>query len=171
MPADEPLPPPITVRAAVLLLGLYALIYVLPFYASRATRPSPDLSRDAPSVIKARIRSVVMSCMICCLCTYVILVKEAHATNPEAAHLMGLWPLALVDSLMALLLTAALFAGPLFNYLIVEGGVREWLKLEPLKELWREWTVWRNIVAVCEAFPFLPLSPNHLVAVAIPVTG
>jgi len=149
--AAAPPPPPITTRTALLLLGLYALIYVLPFYLSKLTRPSAELSRDAPSVIKARIRSVAMSCVICCLCTYAILVHDAHAAYPEALHLMGLWPLALVDSSRALFLTAALFAGPLFKYILVDGGAREWRKLQPVKELWQEWTVWRNIVAVREA--------------------
>lgn len=143
-------PPPITTRTAVILLVLYALIYFLPFYTSSLTRPSPTLSRDAPSVIKARIGSVLVSCFFASVATFLVLVKEAQAKPHEALHLMGLWPMALLDSLRVLFLTALLFLGPLFSYLIVEGGLREWARLEPLKEVWTEWTTWRNIIAVRE---------------------
>ena len=152
-----PPPPPITTTTAVTLLVLYALVYLLPFYASKTTRPAPDFSRDAPSVIRARIRSVSLSCVICCLSTYVVLVHYAHGTPAAALHMMGLWPVAFFDSLRALFLTAALFAGPLFSYLVVDRGVYEWLKLQPLNELWNEWTTWRNIIAVCSAYHLPPL--------------
>ncbi|KAH8879388.1 Abi-domain-containing protein [Thozetella sp. PMI_491] len=140
-------PPPITPRTAAVLLVLYALIYFLPFYTSQLTRPSPTLSRDAPSVIRARITSVLVSCFFACLATYLILVNEAKAGVDDALHFMGIWPVAVVDSLRALLLTALLFLGPLFSYLVVDRGYREWLRLDPLKEVWAEWTTWRNIVA------------------------
>ncbi|KAL1871590.1 hypothetical protein VTK73DRAFT_1980 [Phialemonium thermophilum] len=146
-PQAPPPPPPMTTTTAFLLLGAYALVYFLPFYLSKATRPSPELSRDAPSAIRSRIRSVLISCSLCCLCTYCILVRDAHSSVSEALHLMGLWPLSLYDSARATLLTAGLFAGPLFAYFFVQGGAREWMNLEPLRELWEEWTTWRNIIA------------------------
>ncbi|KAM7182750.1 hypothetical protein V8F33_014054 [Rhypophila sp. PSN 637] len=151
---DQPPPlPPLTPRAAGLLLVFYALIYVLPFYASSLTRPSPTLSRDAPSVIKARITSVTISCIICCLSTYLILTSgfptgnETGLSSNHVIHLMGFWPLAVVDSLRALLLTGLLFLGPLFLYFIVESGWRDWLHLDPLREIYSDWTAWRNLVA------------------------
>ena len=49
-------------------------------------------------------------------------------------------------------LTGLLFAGPLFGYFVVEKGWEEWVRLGPVKEVWGEWTSWRNIVAV--GFPF-----------------
>ena len=142
---------------------LYALSYFIPFYLSHTTRPSPTLSRDAPSVIRARIRSVTLSCLTCTGLTYVVLSRAGagtDATTPrEALHLLGLWPPALWDSLRALSLTALLFAGPLFSYLVVERGWADWLRLTPVKEVWSEWTVWRNIIAVRLPPPTRPNTP------------
>ncbi len=141
---------------------LYALSYFIPFYLSHTTRPSPTLSRDAPSVIRARIRSVTLSCLTCTGLTYVVLSRAgAGATTPrEALHLLGLWPPALWDSLRALSLTALLFAGPLFSYFVVERGWAAWLRLAPVRELWSEWTAWRNIIAV-RLPPLLPSTNHH----------
>lgn len=61
---------------------------------------------------------------------------------------MGYWPLGLVEALRALLLTALLFLGPLFESLVVEGYWREWMTGEPVKELLSDWITWRNLVAV-----------------------
>ncbi|KAL1836684.1 hypothetical protein VTJ49DRAFT_4794 [Mycothermus thermophilus] len=121
--------------------------YFIPFYLSPSTRPSPTLSRDAPSVIRARVRSVVLSSLLCTGATYAILSRYGAQSPSEALHLLGLWPLAVQDSLRVLGLTALLFLGPLYSYFVVEKGWRDWLRLEPVKELWREWTAWRNYVA------------------------
>ncbi|KAL2271683.1 hypothetical protein VTJ83DRAFT_1054 [Remersonia thermophila] len=145
--APPPPPPPITPLAASLVLVLYALGYFVPFYLSPATRPSPTLSRDAPSVIRARVRSVVLSSLLCTAATYAVLARLGGSGPREALHLLGLWPLAARASLRALGLTALLFLGPLYGYLVVDRGWRDWLRLEPVKELWREWTAWRNYVA------------------------
>lgn len=152
-----PPPPPITVGAASALLVLYALSYFVPFYLSPTTRPSGTISRDAPSVIRARIRSVTLSCFLCTAATYVVLSRAGGATPAAALHLLGIWPPALADSLRVLGLTALLFAGPLFSYLVVNRGWRDWLRLAPVKELWQEWTTWRNIVAVRSAHSSSPL--------------
>ncbi|AEO57682.1 hypothetical protein MYCTH_49425 [Thermothelomyces thermophilus ATCC 42464] len=145
---DGPPPPPrISISAAYGLLVLYALSYFVPFYLSKATRPSPALSRDAPSVIRARIRFVTLSCLACTVVTYQVLTRAGGTTPLEALHLLGLWPVALRDSLRVLFLTALLFAGPLYSCLIVERGWADWVRLQPLVEVWEEWTTWRNIVA------------------------
>lgn len=164
-------PPPITTSTAVLLLVsqsppihapaslthtdtysqvLYTLLYVIPFYLSPKTRPSPTLSRDAPHVIRARIASVTLTCAAASLVTLAVLTRAGdHGLGLGAAlHALGYWPLGLPEALRALLLTALLFLGPLFESLVVEGGWRDWLTLEPVKEVWREITAWRNIVAV-----------------------
>ncbi|KAF4587567.1 CaaX prenyl protease [Ophiocordyceps camponoti-floridani] len=47
----------------------------------------------------------------------------------------------------ASLLTALLFAGPIFECLLVDGLWRQWLRLAPLKRLCHDWPTWRNIVA------------------------
>ena len=126
-----------------------------PFYLSSYTRPSPQLSRDAPSVIKARITSVTLSCLACSAATFYVLTaaRLGAASSQAAAHLMGYWPAGVAEAAGALLLTAGLFLGPLFETLVADGGWRAWLSLAPLRELFSEWTEWRNIVAVRSAPP------------------
>lgn len=152
MPPSPP-PPPISVGTASVLLAVYALVYFLPFYVSKTTRPSPTLSRDAPSVIRARIRSVTISCLLCGATTAAILARGAGAPASYILHLTGVWPPALLDSARALFLTALLFAGPLFSSLVVDAGWRDWISGDPFRELWNDWTVWRNIVAVRSPSP------------------
>ncbi|AEO69313.1 uncharacterized protein THITE_44263 [Thermothielavioides terrestris NRRL 8126] len=147
---DAPPPPPISTGTAMLLIALYALSYFVPFYLSATTRPSPTLSRDAPSVVRGRIRSVTLSCLVCTAVTFVLLTRAwpgVPGSGPDALHLLGLWPPALRDAGRALLLTALLFLGPLFSYFVVERGWADWARLAPLREVCTEWTAWRNIVA------------------------
>ncbi|KAK8065840.1 hypothetical protein PG997_012587 [Apiospora hydei] len=140
-------PPPITTGTAAALLVIYTLVYVLPFYLSPVTRPSRALSRDAPSVIRARITSVSFSCVACSIATLVILTSQGQATYADALHSMGYWPLGLVGTAKSLLLTAILFLGPLYEALVVDEGWRDWTSLQPVTELFKEWTTWRNIIA------------------------
>lgn len=162
------LPPPITTSTAILLLVsrsqnsslkssrtthatsqlLYTLLYVVPFYLSPKTRPSATLSRDAPSVIRARITSVSLTCAVASLSTLAVLVVKGGYENSRAFHAMGYWPLGLGEAFRAVLLTALLFLGPLFESLVVEGYWREWMTGEPVKELLSDWITWRNLVAV-----------------------
>ncbi|KAI0399036.1 CaaX protease [Xylaria palmicola] len=144
---EQPKPPPISTASAVALLVIYTLFYVVPFYLSATTRPSRTLSRDAPSVIRARIASVSLTCVVCSLITLVVLTSQGRATHGEALHSMGYWPLGLPETAKSLLLTAILFSGPLYESLLVDGGWREWMTLEPVSGLFGEWTRWRNIVA------------------------
>ncbi|CAM1510309.1 Fc.00g006440.m01.CDS01 [Cosmosporella sp. VM-42] len=60
---------------------------------------------------------------------------------------MGYWPYGLIDALRALFLTALLFAGPLYECLIIDGAWRQWLHLEPLAAIYADWPTWRNMVA------------------------
>lgn len=60
--------------------------------------------------------------------------------------MMGYWPIRLTQSAKALLLTAILFAGPLYESLIIEGGCQH--LGSGLLDVWRNWPDWRNIVAV-----------------------
>ncbi|KAK8113246.1 CAAX amino terminal protease [Apiospora sp. TS-2023a] len=140
-------PPPITTGTAAALLVIYTLVYVLPFYLSPLTRPSRALTRDAPSVIRARITSVSFSCIACSAATLVILTSQGQATYADALHSMGYWPLGLVGAAKSLLLTAILFLGPLYEALVVDEGWRDWTSFQPVTELFKEWTTWRNIIA------------------------
>lgn len=127
---------------------IYTLVYVIPFYLSSTTRPSRTLSRDAPSVIRARVTSVTLTCIFCSLSTFLILTSQGRATRPDAIHSMGYWPIGLVETAKTLLLTAILFAGPLYETFVVHGAWRDWLSFQPVSELLNEWTTWRNIIAV-----------------------
>ncbi|KAI0181061.1 hypothetical protein GGR52DRAFT_16930 [Hypoxylon sp. FL1284] len=144
---EESKPPPISARTAVLLLVIYTVIYVAPFYLSRKTRPSPTLTRDAPSVIRARIASVSLSCLVCSLITFFILTSQDRVSAVEALHALGYWPVGLVETAKCFLLTAVLFAGPLYEYLVVDEGWQDWFTLRPLFRVFNEWTRWRNIAA------------------------
>lgn len=123
------------------------------------------MSRDAPSVIRARIASVTLSCAICSVVTFLLLTTNGkpedgtRLLNFDALHLMGYFPVGLAETWNALLLTAGLFLGPLFEYFIVERGWRAWAGLDsadggsmrprlfgPLYQL-AEWADWRNLVA------------------------
>jgi prenyl protein peptidase len=124
----------------------YCFIYVLPLYAWNATRPSPTRSRDAPEAIRARIRAVTFSTTVCSVLTLLIL-QFLDASPLSPLHLMGYWPVDLFTSAKAVFLTALLFAGPLFENLVIDGEWREWTRLDPLKRVWADWPTWRNLVA------------------------
>lgn len=80
--------------------------------------------------------------------TLYLLSSHAAIAIPSPLHFMGYWPVGLVDAARVLWLTALLFAGPLYESLVVEGAARQWLHLQPLKDLWTDWPTWRNMVAV-----------------------
>lgn len=126
---------------------IYCIIYVLPLYASSTTRAAAGRPRDAPEAIRARIRSVTFSTTLCSLVTFVI-ISNSSLSNNSPLHLMGYWPLGMVEACKSLLLTCLLFSGPLYENLLVEGNWRCWLSLEPLQQLWFDWAVWRNMMAV-----------------------
>ncbi|KAJ2899048.1 CaaX protease [Zalerion maritima] len=177
--------PPITTQSAFGMLILYTTLYVLPLYISPSSRPSRTLTRDAPVVIRARIRSVTVSCVVCTGITLYFLLYHSSPTGgletpstteegrgnvslQDALHALGLWPLGLWETLNSVSLTAILFVGPLFRYFVCGDGIYEWLSLEPVKDVLNEITVFRNIVAGplteellfrSSALPYLLLSP------------
>ncbi|ROT38839.1 hypothetical protein SODALDRAFT_344644 [Sodiomyces alkalinus F11] len=127
------------------LLVLYTLVYIVPLYGSPRTRPSPTLSRDDPRVIRARIRSALASTVSCSICTYFILSNSHGSVESTPLHAMGYWPLGLRETAGSLLLTAILFAAPLYETLLLDGLWVDWVTLRPLHDLWTTWTGWRNI--------------------------
>ncbi|KAI9847847.1 MAG: hypothetical protein M1837_001740 [Sclerophora amabilis] len=146
---------------------LYTLSYVLPFYLSSATRPSVTLSRDAPSVIRARIRAVTFTCVFSTLSTYYVLSAIANVSPREAFKSLGWWPVSVPEIGKSLLLTALLFSGPLFERGIVEGDWREWVRVERAREVLSSWMGWRNYVAgpATEEIVFRStITPLHLLA-------
>jgi prenyl protein peptidase len=108
---------------------------VLPFYLSRTTRPSPTLNRDAPTVIRARIRSVSLACLVSTLSTiYLINHQSNKSTSSETIHLLGYSPflhpftITTITStlLQPLLLTFTLFLGPLYESLLIHHSYTHW---------------------------------------------
>lgn len=60
---------------------------------------------------------------------------------------MGYFPIGLEETVKAVGLTAILFAGPLFEAGIAEGGWRDWICLRGVNEVISGWIGWRNYVA------------------------
>lgn len=137
MSTADPLPLSVTVLGSVAL----TLLYVLPFYLSSTTRPSPTLSRDAPSVIRARIRIVTAACVVSELAVSCLIVEQGGISLRDALRLQGWWPVGVGEVARSLLLTAILFTGPLFER-VVESGGRDLLPSVS------GWIGWRNYVAV-----------------------
>ncbi|PSN67841.1 hypothetical protein BS50DRAFT_492445 [Corynespora cassiicola Philippines] len=121
-------PPAISPTTAALLSVVFVLTYVVPFYLSSATRPSPQLSRDAPSSIKARVRAVTFSTLISLAVTVYVLHVHGNASPSDILSWLGCWPVSLLDTARTMLLVAILFAGPLFEHGIVEGEWEDWIR-------------------------------------------
>lgn len=139
-------PPLISPRAALLCAFLFTAFYVAPFYLSPTLRSVSIASRDSPSVIRARVRSVTLACVACALVNVYILAVLGHATPRDVLRLWGVWPIALADTLKLVGLVAVLFVGPLFKSLVAEG---EWRSITPStikSELIDSWTGYRNII-------------------------
>ncbi|KAF5859038.1 hypothetical protein ETB97_003474 [Aspergillus alliaceus] len=141
---DEPV---ISAQTAAFFSICLTLFYVVPFYVSSTTRPSPTLSRDAPSVIRARIKVVTWSCIGSTLAVAWLITAKGDVSLFEALKLLGWWPMGFAEAFRSLLLTSILFAGPLFERGIAEGEWRDWIKGSRISETLRGWIGWRNYVA------------------------
>lgn len=126
----------------------YTLIYVLPLYGSSKTRPSPTLSRDDPSVIRARIKSVRSSTTACLVATFLILHYYRPGSIWTTLHAMGFWPVGGLETISTLALTGILFVGPLYETLLVEGRWQDVSSSQILRQTWTSLVTWRNIVVV-----------------------
>ncbi|KAJ5873546.1 uncharacterized protein N7473_013419 [Penicillium subrubescens] len=159
--------PSLSVQTVALFSVALTLLYVLPFYLSPSTRPSPSLSRDAPSVIRARIRAVTGSCLVCSLVVLWLVVDKGGSSLSAALSLLGWWPIDLGDILRSLLLTAILFVGPLYERGIVEGEWRSWFSRAKWSESLGGWIGWRNYIAgpITEEVMFRSaIVPLHILA-------
>lgn len=86
--------------------------------------------------------------MLCSAVTFVILSSAEHGDPFKSLNLMGYYPFGLEETVKAVTLTAILFAGPLFEAGIVEGGWQDWIRLRGVHETISGWIGWRNYVAV-----------------------
>ncbi|KAF2734145.1 CaaX prenyl protein-like proteinase Rce1 [Polyplosphaeria fusca] len=139
-------PPAIAPTTAAALSVLFTLIYVVPFYLSPQTRPSPQLTRDAPSSIRARVQAVTCSCVASFALTVFVLHHYGNASPQEVLKLLGFWPISFLDTAKTMLLVAILFAGPLFEAGVVDGDMKEWLRWQPVREVLASWIGYRNYV-------------------------
>ncbi|KAK6541664.1 hypothetical protein TWF694_007456 [Orbilia ellipsospora] len=138
-------PPQIPLPYVVLLSVLFTCIYVGVLYLHPLTRPSPTLSRDAPSVIRLRIRAVYTSCLITSVSTLYALAVLGGMDLFMTMKYTGLWPINPLDMIKGLGLTMILFAGPLVE--------RVWLDRDPnssfvmdVKTSLSSWIGWRNYI-------------------------
>jgi len=97
-------------------------------------------------VIRARIHSVYLSCTASLLLTTAILHQQAHLPLSRTPHLLGWWPVLSLDILRIQLLTATLFAGPLYERVLASGRWRAHITGRPLLAELRGLAGWRNYV-------------------------
>ncbi|KAH9882833.1 hypothetical protein J1614_000199 [Plenodomus biglobosus] len=140
-----PKAPVLSANTAALLSAAYVLIYVLPFYLSSATRPSKTLTRDAPSSIRARIRAVNCSTIVCSALTIIVL-RNHDVSFSEIFRLLGLWPISPTDTARTMLLVTILFAGPIFEYGVVDREFKDWIRLRGCRETLTSWIGYRNYI-------------------------
>ncbi|ETN36616.1 uncharacterized protein HMPREF1541_08894 [Cyphellophora europaea CBS 101466] len=145
------LPTPIPSRHVVavnfLAWTLFTSLYVLPFYTSKTTRPSPTLNRDAPSVIRARIQTVTLACVVATAASLYLLLVTGHVEPISALHILGWWPATPVDILRSLALTFLLYLGPLFEAVFVDRIFSQLRRGNVVVETLSSWQGYRNYVA------------------------
>ncbi|KAL9084672.1 MAG: hypothetical protein Q9159_005102 [Coniocarpon cinnabarinum] len=155
-----------TSLAALLSIG-FTLFYVIPLYFSSRTRPSPQLSRDAPAVIRARIRAVAITTIWSTVITILIAINKAHTSLGQTLQLLGWWPIDPVDIARVFALVVILFVGPLYEACVVDGEWRSWFSGRGFAETFSTAIGWRNYVAspVTEELVFRSLIlPLHVLA-------
>ncbi|KAL1306587.1 hypothetical protein AAFC00_005271 [Neodothiora populina] len=137
----------IPVSAAAGLTVLYTVFYIAPFYISPTLRSTSLSNRNNPAVIKARIRAVGLTCLLCTAINVLVLVGSSGATAYDVLRMLGIYPIHLVDVAKCLLLVAVLFVGPLFEVGIAESQWRYWYQWRYIKEtIYDDWQGWRNIL-------------------------
>jgi prenyl protein peptidase len=110
----------------------------------------------------------VLSSLLSAGLTVYLIKYHHHASTAETLRLLGWWPIYPVAIAQTLLLCGILFAGPLFECGLVEGGLSNWLRgthtgESPLST----WTGRRNLIVgpVTEELVFRSLIvPLHLMA-------
>jgi prenyl protein peptidase len=128
------------------LTVLFTIIYIAPFYLSPTLRSNSIANRNTPSVIEARIRAVVWSCVASVVITVCVHVFRGQLALGEVLHLLGVYPVNILDTAKSILLVAVLFAGPLFERAIVEGEWRTWGGAAVKETVYDDLIGWRNLV-------------------------
>ncbi|KAK5163594.1 Palmitoyl-protein thioesterase 1 [Saxophila tyrrhenica] len=170
--ADDPPTPAISEQTALLCELLFTAFYVAPFYLSPTLRSTPLNSRDAPIVIRARMRAVGLTCIACMVVTIYVLAMEGHATPREVLRLLGVWPFDPLDILKVLALVLVLFTCSLYEELIVDSEWRDWSWSNFRQSIFDSWVGYRNLVAApfSEEFVFRSFTiPLFLLAKTDPI--
>ncbi|EMC96724.1 hypothetical protein BAUCODRAFT_148289 [Baudoinia panamericana UAMH 10762] len=163
--------PAVSPTTALLCAVVFTVVYVAPFYLSPTLRSTPIQSRDSPTVIRARVRAVGLTCIVCTVVTVYVLAVEGHAGPRDVLRLLAVWPTDPLDIAKTLALVAVLFVGPLYESIIVNDDWREW-SFSALKEgLFDSWTGYRNLIVApaSEEYVFRSLTiSTHLLAKVSP---
>jgi len=152
--------PEITPRKAILFSTLHTLLYVGVLYLRTASRPSPTISKDVPSVIKARSAAVLVAVLISIFANRYIIERARRAGQTtgipvwdEILSGWAEWNPDIRHPLAALRLTALLFLGPLVERIWIWD---EWKRFPwGMKESLSTLIGFRNYV-----FVFVFVSPN-----------
>ncbi|EGP83828.1 uncharacterized protein MYCGRDRAFT_76260 [Zymoseptoria tritici IPO323] len=152
-------PAPITSTTALLLGLLYTTIYIAPFYLSPTLRSTSLASRDSPTIIRARVRAVGLSCLTSTLITLYVLLVPGDASPSDVLRLLGLWPVSLIDCVKVVLLLCVLFAGPLYESILIDDGWRAWNVQSVKDTFWTTYPAYRNMLIApwCEELVFRSL--------------
>ena len=134
--------------SALFLQVAFTLLYVIPLYFSSETRPSLQLSRDAPAVVRARMRAVGLACLITTLITVYVAFEKAQTDLSQTLQLLGWWPIDPFDIAKSLALVTVLFVGPLYESGVIDGQWRSWLNGRGFAETFSYTIGWRNYVVV-----------------------
>lgn len=105
---------------------VHTLLYVLPLYATKQSRPSSQRLSSSPNVIKARIITVALSCIFC------VLLNSKVVHNSNLISVAGLSNCSPGDILHCLLLTSILFLGPLVRLVGLGKDFLHWHELSPM---------------------------------------
>ena len=91
---------------------------------------------------------MTLSTLICYALTISVLHWTGEVSPQGILKLLGLWPIFIIDILKTILLVAILFAGPLFEQGIVDGGLKHWVRGTRFIESLSSWMGYRNYVVV-----------------------
>lgn len=138
--------PLISERTAFLCVALFTLFYIAPFYLSPTLRSSPVHSRDAPAIIRARVRAVGLTCLACTVVTTYVLAFYGHADPRETLRLLGVFPTDLLDVAKILGLVMILFSCSIYENVIVDGEWRGWSPAAFKEAVWDNLIGYRNLV-------------------------
>lgn len=104
--------------------------------------------------------AVTFSTLTCFALTIYILYQYGGVSPEGILKLLGIWPISIVDTAKTMLLVTILFAGPLFEQGVVDGGLKDWIRGSHVRETLTSWIGYRNFVVVRKLFPNCSSSAN-----------